>query len=240
VNLCGEYRRKINLLQTGPGYRFAPGAPLADAQWAPMSKPVYRPPLRLVRSDDALHAPILRPEPLRPLDRRRRTLRQSHDGGAPLRNAREIARATRKIESANRASSKLKGDDVRRIFALRVEESLEGGRAALLPLERRQRLMGVARRLGIRAFDANLVIAVAQDRARRGEGSAVATGPRVHNSAASTSHPDAARRSLLPPPARQTQRHAALFRRAALRLAFIVLFAGAMLTALVVWVLRPH
>ena len=47
-----------------------------------------------------------------------------------------------------------------------VTVALEG---AILPPERRHHLLARANRLGLRAFDANLVIALVQDRARRGE-----------------------------------------------------------------------
>ena len=46
---------------------------------------------------------------------------------------------------------------------------------AVLPFERREGLMALAQRLGLRPFDANLIVAVVQDRARRGESLASAT-----------------------------------------------------------------
>jgi hypothetical protein len=39
----------------------------------------------------------------------------------------------------------------------------------MLAFEDRRRLLALAQRLGIRAFDANLIVALVQDRARRGE-----------------------------------------------------------------------
>ena len=51
-------------------------------------------------------------------------------------------------------------------LAGRVAGALEG---AVLPPERRAELVAHARDLGVREFDANLVIAVIQDRMRRGE-----------------------------------------------------------------------
>ncbi|RMD60790.1 MAG: hypothetical protein D6824_08935 [Planctomycetota bacterium] len=126
------------------------------------------PRLRLVRSDDAAPALILRPPgtPAAHSVGARATLRSR---SSPLRSTREVARAARRVQQANRASAQLGEEDVRRIFAARVAESIEGGRAALLPLEKRMRLLETARRLGIRPFDASLVIAIAQDAARRGE-----------------------------------------------------------------------
>lgn len=55
--------------------------------------------------------------------------------------------------------------DPRWVFAVRVRESLEG---AALPPQRRQALDRLADRLGLRPFDANLIIAIVQDHARRG------------------------------------------------------------------------
>ena len=49
---------------------------------------------------------------------------------------------------------------------LEVESALEG---SVLPFEERRRLLSLAQRFGIRAFDANLIVALVQDRARRGE-----------------------------------------------------------------------
>ena len=82
------------------------------------------------------------------------------------------AQARAKVEAENRAaayaSDGLSDLDARRVLSLRAAESLEGGRAALLRPERRRRLVELATRLGLRPFDANLVIAIVQDGARRG------------------------------------------------------------------------
>lgn len=55
--------------------------------------------------------------------------------------------------------------DPRWVLAVRAQSQLEG--AALSP-ERREKLMQLANHLGIRSFDANLIVALVQDRARRG------------------------------------------------------------------------
>lgn len=55
--------------------------------------------------------------------------------------------------------------DPRWVLAVRVWSQLEG--SALSP-ERRENLLATARRLGLRPFDANVIIAVIQDHARRG------------------------------------------------------------------------
>jgi hypothetical protein len=61
--------------------------------------------------------------------------------------------------------------DPRWVLAMQTQARLQG---AMLPVERREELMRSGRRLGLRPFEANLVIAVMQDRARRGEQPATA------------------------------------------------------------------
>jgi len=73
------------------------------------------------------------------------------------------------VASENRASAALDLEDARLVFALRVAERLEGGRAAILTPETRGRLMSLSERMGLAPFDASLVIAIVQDAARRGE-----------------------------------------------------------------------
>jgi hypothetical protein len=57
--------------------------------------------------------------------------------------------------------------DPRWVLALRTAEALEG---PILRLEKRQWLLRLGRVMGLSPFAANLVIAVMQDRARRGVG----------------------------------------------------------------------
>lgn len=57
-------------------------------------------------------------------------------------------------------------NDARWKLAEETQRALQG---SILAYEDRQRLLGLANRLGIRSFDANLILAVVQDRARRGE-----------------------------------------------------------------------
>jgi hypothetical protein len=59
--------------------------------------------------------------------------------------------------------------DPRWAFAVLIASRLEGGRAAVLRPEARERLVVAGKRLGIRPFDAALTIAMVQDAARRGE-----------------------------------------------------------------------
>ncbi|MCC6322342.1 MAG: hypothetical protein IT438_13005 [Phycisphaerales bacterium] len=64
------------------------------------------------------------------------------------------------------AKTAIEGDDPRWLLARRAFEQLQGGTAAILPPESRTRLNTVGRRLGLRAFDISLVIAIVQDHAR--------------------------------------------------------------------------
>ena len=56
--------------------------------------------------------------------------------------------------------------DARWRLAIETSRRLQG---VLLPFEDRRRILALANRLGVRPFDANLIVAVVQDRARRGE-----------------------------------------------------------------------
>ncbi|MFG0252816.1 MAG: hypothetical protein ACF8NJ_08090 [Phycisphaerales bacterium JB038] len=78
------------------------------------------------------------------------------------------AEAYERIARENQAAARTELDpaDPRWVLAVRVAQALEG--AQLRP-ERREKLLKLATHLGLRAFDANLVIALVQDRARRGE-----------------------------------------------------------------------
>jgi hypothetical protein len=55
--------------------------------------------------------------------------------------------------------------DPRWLLALRTAESLQG---VILPPEKRQQLIRLGKVMGMTTFDANLVIAIIQDQARRG------------------------------------------------------------------------
>ena len=56
--------------------------------------------------------------------------------------------------------------DARWKVATETQRALQG---AVLSFEDRRRVLALAHRLGIRPFDANLIVALVQDRARRGE-----------------------------------------------------------------------
>jgi hypothetical protein len=60
--------------------------------------------------------------------------------------------------------------DPRHVLAQRVSEQLEG---AILPADKRRALLRLGVALGLTLFDANLVLAIVQDQARRGGRSAV-------------------------------------------------------------------
>lgn len=99
----------------------------------------------------------------------------------------EQAQARAAVEAENRRAATLasggeeRAADVRQIFALRVGQMLEGGRAAIIPPDRRRRLVDAARQAGLRPFEANLIIAIVQDSARRGQPPAGAeTGRLIH------------------------------------------------------------
>ena len=110
------------------------------------------PALRLVRPpSDAPRRPLLRVEEDRPAPR----------SSASKARANEVA-------AENKAASTVSASDARWIFAVRVSELLDGGKAGVLTPDRRQRLLRLATNMGLRPFDANLIIAIVQDEARHG------------------------------------------------------------------------
>lgn len=75
----------------------------------------------------------------------------------------------RSIAAENRAASSLSATDARWVFATFVDREIEGGNAAILRPERRRKLLAEAGAIGLRPFDANLIIAIVQDARRTGE-----------------------------------------------------------------------
>jgi hypothetical protein len=73
------------------------------------------------------------------------------------------------VRLENAAAAGIQPTDARWVLAVRTATLLEGGRAAILSPERRRRILAVAHRMGLRPFDASMVIAVVQDAARTGE-----------------------------------------------------------------------
>lgn len=91
------------------------------------------------------------------------------DGARTEWNTREQARLAIIKENriaAHGAAAAMDPRDPRWRLAMQTQAQLQG---PTLSPERRDRLMRNARSLGIRPFEANLVIAIVQDRARRGE-----------------------------------------------------------------------
>ena len=88
----------------------------------------------------------------------------SHSSWAHTRNVRqEIIRENRAAAAARPA---LEPTDPRWVLAVRAHTQLEG---SVMTPDARQRVMRTAAVLGVRNFDASVVIAIVQDHARRGE-----------------------------------------------------------------------
>ncbi len=79
------------------------------------------------------------------------------------------ATARREAARENHLAATLGPVDMRAALAVDVARAIEGGRAAILRPERRRNIIVQAKAMGLREFDANLIIAVVQDAARRGE-----------------------------------------------------------------------
>ncbi len=110
--------------------------------------------------------------------------RRGADGADAARGGRERdSRAGRQVESRaggsagarewevraeTAAAASLAAHDARWVTAARASQAIEGGRAAVLRPEVRARLVSSAERMGLRPFDANLVLAIVQDAARQG------------------------------------------------------------------------
>jgi len=91
----------------------------------------------------------------------------------PLRARSEAGRAQsipERVADENRsaaAGAAVIASDPRWVFAARAHTALEAG--GRLNPARREDLIAFARRRGIRPFDAHMILALVQDRARRGE-----------------------------------------------------------------------
>lgn len=111
---------------------------------------------------------------LRPLRRPNPTLRLADDSPPSGRRTIPAARTgidpRHAVAKENRLASGMSPLDARWIFALKASQLLEGGVAAILRPEHRRRLLSQARRIGLRDFDANLIIAIVQDGRRSGHG----------------------------------------------------------------------
>ncbi len=88
---------------------------------------------------------------------------------SPARDRVQASGASGRVDAGANADLDALATDVRFRFASHVARQLEGGKAAILRPERRDVLVAGAVRDGILPFDANLVIALVQDAARRGD-----------------------------------------------------------------------
>jgi hypothetical protein len=75
----------------------------------------------------------------------------------------------RAIRDENRLAAGISPDDARWALAVRTAQLIQGGRAAILTPDSRDRLLQIGRHMGLRTFDSNLIIAIVQDGARHGE-----------------------------------------------------------------------
>lgn len=105
------------------------------------------------------------------LKTRRDQLRQAADevlrGRPGVLRARKLAVVEEMLRAreATRQSA-IDPTDPRWALACATRDALQG---SVLTYENRRKVMLLAQRVGIRAFDANLIVAIVQDRARRGE-----------------------------------------------------------------------
>ncbi len=74
--------------------------------------------------------------------------------------------ARERVAAENHSAALLDANDPRWVLAVRTQALLEG---QTLSPQRRESLLKTARQLGVRIFDASVIIAIVQDAARRGE-----------------------------------------------------------------------
>jgi hypothetical protein len=157
----------LNFTQPGAGgdpprrdRRSAGAAPRLGGDRAAAARPAT--PAATPTTIAALRAPARRGSVLRPAGR------VDHAAGARAQQ-RAMASIRARIAEENARAAELPADDARLVLAIRVRDALDGGRAAILAPDKRRDLVGSASRLGLKPFDANLIIAIVQDAARRGE-----------------------------------------------------------------------
>lgn len=75
-----------------------------------------------------------------------------------------VSAAAARVAAENRSAAGLDPETAEALFAAAVRQVV--GADGTLPMERRASLMRTAKRLGVRAFDATLIIAVVQQRER--------------------------------------------------------------------------
>lgn len=99
---------------------------------------------------------------------RLRLVGQTPPASRPRAISEAEARARAEIARENHAAAGLSATDARWVVAVRTAEALEGGRLGILRPEKRRNIGLLATRLGLREFDANLIMAIVQDSARSG------------------------------------------------------------------------
>jgi len=157
-----------------------PPQPLGQPPGRPGGQPnrPSRTPLRLVGGDEASESRGVGARK----GRRARGAEDHADAESVARPGQEFGRgveaereeSARRLESSRfiayeNASAARHSDGARLAFAKLVEESIEGGRAAIIRPETRRELAAAAETRGLRPFEAQLTIAMVQDAARHGE-----------------------------------------------------------------------
>lgn len=146
-------------------------------------RPDARSPLRLVRPGDTRaertdEAPARRPDTAG-AERGRRADAPRRETGPTRETPVDELRAARvrenqqnrrawEVRAETAAAASIPAHDARWVTAARASQAIEGGKAAVLRPEVRARLVTSAERMGLRPFDANLVLAIVQDAARQG------------------------------------------------------------------------
>lgn len=153
--------------------------------------------------------------------------------GQPGLRAEESRRS--QVRRENHAASlrfDLDPNDPRWVLATEARIALQG---ATLTADRRQRLLGLAHQLGMRPFDANLVIAIVQDEARSGSAAPPLAGRLRIIPARGDATPAATARPAICPTGLRAGESAG---RSGLSLLFLsVLVAGGVLALLICWLL---
>ena len=177
--------------------------------------------------------------PLSPSSGALRLVRPGETPAEPISRA-PLSPTRVRIRRENQSAALLTEHDARRIMALRVAEQIEGGRAALITPEKRARLMTISRALGLRPFDASLIIAIVQDAARTGRSETPSASDHAH-------HADSprvqSRLSMIPAPPKNSLHRAARSAKARTRTIIItsaaaIALAALLLTALIRWLTR--
>lgn len=97
-----------------------------------------------------------------------RVLRLVNADALPVSRPRHAPAQTH-IRDESIDGARLDAMDARWVLAVRTTMALEGGQAAILRPDDRRTLVALAIQMGLRTFDAAIVIAIAQDAARTGE-----------------------------------------------------------------------